>query len=139
MTLDQIPEDSTFTLRRDVEYLASEVCHPDYAAPRGTEDLVWERTGDEEVIESDWSGPDQMVRAYRWDLFSVTLEDLETLADLNLWDPDSGDVEPLAGYLTDSSGLPRLHPACSIVSDGMDWNQGGWSPVYIVSDYVVLD
>ena len=125
--------DATFTVRRDVEYIASEDCSPNYAAPQDSEQMGWMRSGDEEVIESDWSGSDQMVRAYRWDLYSVNLDTLGLLAYQNLW--DSGSAETMAGYL-DADGM---HPSCSITSDGMDWNQGGWTPVYIASDYVVLD
>lgn len=135
LTLDCIPGDARFTLRRDVEYLAEEDCHPDYAAPAGSLDraLIWQRTGDDETLDSDWSGSDQMVRAYRWDLFGLTLEDLQYLAEINIWSPS--DAETLGGYL-DWDGI---HPSCQILSDGMDWHIGGWSPVYLVADYVILD
>ena len=133
MTLDQIPGDATFSVRRDVEYLAEEDCHPNYASPQDTEQMGWMRTGDEKVLESDWSGTDQMVRSYRWDLYRVDLETLGLLAYQNLW--DGGHAETLMGYL-ESDGL---HPSCSMTSGGEEWNQGMWTPVYIVSDYVVLD
>jgi len=125
--------DARFTVRRDVEYLSEEDCHPDYASPDNWEEMGWMRSGDEEVMDSDWSGSDQMVRAYRWDLYGIDLETLGTLAYQNLWEPDS--AEPMLGYL-DHTGV---HPSCQMVSDGMDWNQGGWTPVYIAADYLVLD
>ncbi len=78
--------DATFTVRRDVEYLAEEDCHPNYASPRDSEQMGWMRSGDEEVLESDWSGTDQMVRSYRWDLYRVDLDTLGLLAYQNLWD-----------------------------------------------------
>lgn len=186
--LGLVPEDATFTLRRDVEYIARDPelghvweiatftgtkvcseCHllpldsedalsicdgpygdysPNIAAPYGLggtypgnivpgvtpENLYgWERTGDDDAIESDWSGSDQYVRAYRWDWHGVTLEQLEDLARANDWDPEYG--EPLMGYL-DEYGV---HPAISFTADGMDWNVGGVTPVYIAADYIVLD
>lgn len=144
----EIPSDATFTVRRDIEYLAQEpeidedgetiesedldpdYCHPDYAAPRGE---GWERSGDDEPIESEWCGRDQFVRAYRWDRSGISIEAMGDLIDENLWDADS--AEMLGGYL-DFDGM---HPAISITSDGMDWNQGGWSPVFIATDYLVID
>ncbi len=125
----EIPSDAIFTVRRDVEYLADEECSPKYAAPRGD---GWEISGDEDPIESEWVGSDQMVRAYRWDLFGVSIEAMEALIIANYWEYD---IEPIAGYL-DWDGI---HPAVSITSDGMDWNQGGWSPVFIASDYLILN
>ena len=124
---------ATFTVRRDVEYLAEEDCHPNYASPQDWEQMGWMRSGDEEVMESEWSGGDQMVRSYRWDLYAVDLETLGLLAYQNDWDPVLAEV--MMGYL-DSDGV---HPSCSISSSGMDWNQGGWTPVYLATDYVVLD
>ena len=128
----EIPSDATFTVRRDVEYLADEdhQCAPDYAAPRGD---GWENSGDEDPIDSEWVGSDQQVRAYRWDLFGISIEAMEALIKLNYW--DESEIEPIAGYL-DWDGM---HPAVSITSDGMDWNQGGWSPVFIASDYLILN
>ena len=125
----EIPSDATFTVRRDVEYLADEECSPEYAAPRGE---GWEITGDEDPIDSEWVGSDQIVRAYRWDRFGVSIEAMEALIIANDWEYD---IEPIAGYL-DFDGM---HPAVSITSDGMDWNQGGWTPVFIASDYLVLN
>ena len=152
-----IPSDATFTVRRDVEYLVSDNdwwreavydidvsdeakaeklvsddywCESAYAAPNGH---GWQISGHDEVIESDWVGSDQMVRAYRWDLAGITLAELANLADLNYWESDS--AEMLAGYL-DYDGM---HPACSIMADAMDWNMGGWTPVFIAVDYVILD
>ncbi len=126
----EIPSDATFTVRRHVEYLADQECSPEYAAPSGE---GWEITGDEDPIDSEWVGSDQMVRAYRWDLFGVSIEAMEDLIKLNYW--DESEIEPIAGYL-DWDGM---HPAVSITSDGMDWNQGGWSPVFIGSDYLILN
>ncbi len=128
----EIPSDATFTVRRDVEYLADEdhQCSPEYAAPRGE---GWEISGDEDPIESEWVGSDQMVRAYRWDQQAISIEAMEALIKLNYW--DESEIEPIAGYL-DWDGM---HPAVSITSDGMDWNQGGWSPVFIASDYLILN
>jgi hypothetical protein len=130
--LRELPQDATFTLRRDVEYLGDDDnwVRPDWAAPQGS---GWQRSGDEDLLESDWVGSEQRVRAYRWDLFSVDLETLAELASANLWDANS--AEMLAGYL-DETGV---HPACQILSDSMDWNVGGWSPVFIVADYLVID
>ena len=74
-----------------------------------------------------------MVRAYRWDQYGISIEAMEALIKLNYW--DESEIEPIAGYL-DWDGM---HPAVSITSDGMDWNQGGWSPVFIASDYLILN
>ncbi len=134
----EIPSDTTFTVRRDVEYLADgsgietdpNWCSPEYAAPSGE---GWERSGDDDPIDSEWVGSEQLVRVYRWDRFGVSIEAMEALIKLNYW--DESEIEPIAGYL-DEDGM---HPAVSITSDGMDWNQGGWSPVFIVSDYLILN
>jgi hypothetical protein len=127
----EIPSDATFTVRRDVEYLADEdhQCAPEYAAPNGE---GWEITGDEDPIESEWVGDEQLVRAYRWDQIGISIEAMEALIIANDWEYD---IEPMMGYL-DWDGM---HPAVSITSDGMDWNQGGWTPVFIASDYLVLN
>ncbi|MCP4221890.1 MAG: hypothetical protein GY773_00925 [Actinomycetia bacterium] len=138
LALSDIPADATFDVRRDVEYYAEQECHPNYAAPYGPDPLPgvveqgsgWERSGDEETIESDWCGDEVMVRAYRWDLYGVTIDQLEWLALHNGWEG----AEPMLGYL-DSDGM---RPSCSVMSDGMDWNRGGWTPVFIAADYVVL-
>lgn len=125
-----IPSDARFDVRRDVEYLATEDCHPNYAAPHGE---MWERTGDEEPILSEWDADGEtMVRAYRWDARDLSLSELEDIAFSNGW--DGRHWEMLAGYL-DYGGI---FPAASEISGGESWNTGYWSPVFIVADYVIL-
>lgn len=146
-TFADVPSDSLYIARRDIEYIAEDpygtgIHNPDYAAPYGADGHKgsgWDRStidvdsDDPQPEESDWSGSDQLVYWTRWDWYGVTLPELMGLAYHNLWTPDA--AEPLAGYLH----VDGLHPAVSMVSDGMDWNQGGWTPVYIGVDYLVLD
>lgn len=132
--VDDIPEDASFYLCREVEYFADRDCSPDYARPDGE---GWERTGDDEPMESEWCGSDQMVRAYRWEKTVTGLDALwgairETCND----SPHSW--EPLAGMLADFGDGPHTYPCAQRVNDGMDWNRGGWTPVFIGADYLTI-
>jgi len=125
-----IPDGATFDLRRDIEYFTDDYhkCDPNFAAPT---DGGWERSGDGEPVESEW-GDGELVIAYRWDIFDVTLGELAGLMGDNFMYPE--DAEPLGGYL-DFDGM---HPAVQFISDGMDWNLGGWTPVRSAADYIII-
>lgn len=103
---------------------------PTYAAPTGD---GWMMSGDDDPIESDWCGRDQFVRAYRWDLYNVPLEELGKRLDELMIDGEH--LEPMAGYL-DEFGI---HPSAMTTSSGDEWNMGGITPVFIAAEYLVLE
>lgn len=111
----------TFDWRPDADAL--EVSE-NYGRP-STAAEKWIVSDDRDVDDGD--GPEVTMFA--------TLTSEELVALRSEWSLDPDRAEPALGFLGDlGDGLPRLYADERHQADGMDWNEGGWTPI----DYATI-
>lgn len=100
--------------------------------------LTWEPdrwtvsdSGDIPVGEGDYDFEYREVIAFAW-------LDSDALASFRAaWCLDPEDSEPNLGFLADLGFGPRRYADERHSADGMDWNEGGWSPVMFADVSIV--
>lgn len=85
-----------------------------------------------EAGEGDYEFAYREVIAFRW----MTTAELDQFR--SQWGIDPDDADLALGFLGDlGDGVPRLYDDERHSMDGMDWNVGGWTPVWCVDVSII--